>query len=58
MYSKLGSGYLVGPGAEAGSPRVSRRTLTFVLVACAHAAVFYGLLIGATTITQMISLRR
>lgn len=52
MYAKLGSGYLVGPAA--GSPRFSRRTLTFLLVACLHAAVFYGLLIGATTITKVI----
>ena len=52
MYSKLGSGYLIGPAA--GSPRVSRRTLTFLLVACLHAAVFYGLLMDATTITKMI----
>jgi TonB family protein len=52
MSSKLGIGYLIGPAA--GSPRVSRRTLTFLLVACLHAAVFYGLLIGATTITTMI----
>jgi TonB family protein len=52
VVSKLGSGYLISPAA--GSPRVSRRTLTFLLVACLHAAVFYGLLIGASTITTMI----
>jgi TonB family protein len=46
------SGYLIGSGA--GAPRASRRTLTFLLVACLHAAVFYGLLIGATTITKVI----
>jgi TonB family protein len=48
-----GSGYLLGHASH-GLPRVSRRTLTFLLVACLHAAVFYGLLIGATTFTKLI----
>jgi TonB family protein len=48
-----GSGYLMNHASH-GSPRVSRRTLTLLLVTCLHAAVFYGLLTGAATFTKLI----
>jgi hypothetical protein len=51
--SMTGRGYLFGHAAQ-GPPLVSRRTLTFLLVACLHAAVFYGLLIGAATFTKIV----
>ena len=41
-------GYLIGY-MHGDSPLVSRRTMMFLLVACLHAAVLYGLMIGLTS---------
>jgi TonB family protein len=48
------AGSAVGRGSFIGythghSPLFSRRTMTFLLVACLHAAVLYGLMIGLTS---------
>ena len=41
----IGHGHFIG-FAQNHSPLFSRRTTTFLLVACLHAAVLYGLIIG------------
>jgi TonB family protein len=41
----MGHGHFIG-FAQTHSPLFSRRTTTFLLVACLHAAVLYGLIIG------------
>jgi TonB family protein len=43
-----GRGYLIGY-MHGHSPLFSRRTMMFLLVACLHAAVLYGLMIGLTS---------
>ena len=48
-----GGGSLVGQ-VPYGPPRVSRRTMTFLLVACLHAAAFYGLLLGGAPFIKML----
>jgi TonB family protein len=52
-----GRGYLIGY-MHGRSPLFSRRTMMFVLVACLHAAVLYGLMIGLTSKFIMVNATR
>jgi TonB family protein len=55
--SAVARGYSIGYAHE-HSPLFSRRTMTFVLVACLHAAVLYGLMVGLSSKFNQVNATR